>query len=65
MQQLEFEVRYNLRCESSYIAIRIGLIPGRVWFGSGMAVNVAITAKQRRNFLRSLNRRGLRRFLER
>ena len=73
-QQLEIEVLYTLRCESAesmydlrdvvvYLAQRIGLIPGRVWFGAAMAVNAALTAKQRRNFLRSLNRRGLGRFL--
>jgi len=45
-----------------YIAQSIGLIPGRVWFGSNMAVNAALTAKQRRNFLRFLNRHGLKRF---
>jgi hypothetical protein len=74
MRQLEIEVLYNLRCESResmydlrdvvvYLAQRIGLIPGRVWFGAGMAVNVSITAKQRRNFLRFLNRHGLKRYL--
>ena len=74
MQQLEIEVLYNLRCESResmydlrdvvvYLAQRFGLIPGRVWFGVGMAVNVSITAKQRRNFLRFLNRHGLKRYL--
>ena len=70
MQQLEIEVLYNLRCESResmydlrdvvvYLAQRVGLVPGRVWFGAGMAVHVAITAKQRRNSLRFLHRHGL------
>jgi hypothetical protein len=45
MHQLEIEVLYNLQCESAatmfdlrdvvtYIAERVGLIPGRVWFGA-------------------------------
>jgi hypothetical protein len=54
---------YDLRDVLVYLAQRVGLIPGRVWFGGGMAVNVSITAKQRRNFLRFLNRHGLKRYL--
>jgi hypothetical protein len=52
---------YNLLCESAasmfnlrdvvtYIAKRVGLIPGRIWFG-GNGINVKLTAQQRRNFL--------------
>jgi len=74
MQQLEIEVLYNLECASTatmfdlrdvvtYIAKRVGLRPGRVWFGAGYAINVKFTAQQRRNFLRFLNRHGLKRFL--
>jgi hypothetical protein len=59
--QLEIEVLYNPRCESAesmydlrdvvfYLAQRVGLLHGRVWFGAAMAVNAALTAKQRRNF---------------
>jgi hypothetical protein len=72
--QLEIEVLYNLQCESAasmfylrdvvtYLAQRVGLLHGRVWFGAGNAVNATLTAKQRRNFLRFLNRHGLKRFL--
>jgi hypothetical protein len=50
---------YHLQDVVVYLAQRVALIPGRVWFGAGMAVNVAITAKQRRNFLRFLHRHGL------
>ena len=64
MQQLEIEVLYNLRCESAesmynlrdvgvYLAQRVGLLHGRVWFGAGMAINTALTANQRHNFLLS------------
>ena len=74
MQQLEIEVFYNLQCESvasmfylrdvvTYIAKRVGLIPGRVWIESGNRINVKLTAQQRRNFLRFLNRHELKRFL--
>lgn len=74
MQQLEIEVLYNLQCESTasmfdlrgvvtYIAKRAGLIPGRVWFGAGNTINVRLTGKQRRNFLRFLNRHELKQFL--
>ena len=74
MQQLEIEVLYNLQCESTasmfnlrgvvtYIAKRVGLIPGRVWFESGNRINVKLTAQQRRNFLRFLNRHELKHFL--
>jgi ABC-type iron transport system FetAB ATPase subunit len=74
MQQLEIGVLYNLQCESAasmfylrdvvtYIAKRIGLIPGRVWFESGNRINVKMTAQQRRNFLRFLNRHELKQFL--
>jgi hypothetical protein len=73
-QQLEIEVLYSLQFESpvsmfdlrgvvTYFAQRVGLIQGRVWFGAGNAVNVTLTAKQRRNFLRFLNRHGLKRYL--
>jgi hypothetical protein len=72
--QLEIEVLYNLRCETSgamydlhdvvcYIARRIGTINGRVWFGAGSAINAKLTATQRRNFLRFLNRHELKRYL--
>ena len=72
--QLEIEVLYNLQFESTssmfdlrdvmtYLAQRVGLIPGRVWFGAGNAVNATLTAKQRRNLLRFLNRHGLKRLL--
>ena len=54
---------YDLRDVVVYLAQRIGLIPGRVWFGAAMAVNAALTAKQQRNFLRFLNGHGLRRYL--
>src|SRR5215467_8068738 len=68
--QLEIEVLYNLQFESAssmfdlrdvatYIARRVGLIPRRVWFGAGSAVNVAVTAKQRRNLLRFLRQHRL------
>jgi hypothetical protein len=71
--QLEIEVLYNLQCESAasmfylrdvvtYSAKRVGLIPGRVWFGSGNTINVKLTGRQRRNFLRFLNRHELKRF---
>jgi len=74
MEQLEFEVRYSLRCESAesmfdlrdvvaYLGMRIGLYSGMIWFGAGMAINAKLTANQRRNFLRFLNRHELRRFL--
>lgn len=73
-QQLEFEVRYNLRCETAesmfdlrdvvtYLGTRVGLIPGLIWFGAGSAINAKLTATQRRNFLRFLDRHELRRFL--
>ena len=73
-QQLEIEVLYSLQFESpasmfdlrdvvTYLAQRVGLLHGRVWFGAGNAVNATLTAKQRRNLLRFLNRRGLKRFL--
>jgi hypothetical protein len=39
------------------------LKPGRVWFGAGNAINAKLTAQQRRNFLRFLNRHELKRFL--
>ena len=72
--QLGIEVLYNLRCEGAksmfdlhdvvvYIAQRIGLIPGRVWFGAGMAINAKLTPTQRRNFLRFLNRHELKQYL--
>jgi hypothetical protein len=72
--QLEIEVLYNLQFESTssmfdlrdvmtYLAQRVGLIPGRVWFGAGNAVNVTLTAKQQRNFQRFLNRHRLKPFL--
>jgi hypothetical protein len=59
--QLEIEVLYNLQCESAasmfylrdvvtYIAKRVGLIPGRVWFGAGNTINVKLTAKQGTTF---------------
>jgi hypothetical protein len=71
-QQLEIEVLYSLQFESAasmfdlrdvvtYLAQRVGRIHGRVWFGDGNAVNVTLTAKQRRNFQRFLNRHGLKR----
>jgi hypothetical protein len=44
-------------------AKRVGLIPGRVWFRPGNAINAKLTAQQRRNFLRFLSRHGLRGFL--
>jgi hypothetical protein len=68
--QLEIEALYNLQFESAasvfdlrdvltYLAQRVGLIPGLVWLGAGNAVNVSLTAKQRRNLLRFLHRHGL------
>ena len=74
MQQLEIEVLYNLRCETAasmfdlrevmtYTAKPVGLIPGRVWFGAGNTFSKKLTAHQRRNFLRFLNRHELKRFL--
>lgn len=53
MQQLEIEVLYNVRCETAasmfdlrdvvaYIAKRVGLMHGRVWFGAGNAVNLML-----------------------
>ena len=65
--QLDIEVVYNLRRESResmydlrdvvvYLAQRVGVLHGRDWFGVGMAVNAALTANQRRNFLRFFNR---------
>ena len=73
-QQLEIEVLYSLQFESpasmfdlrdvvTYLAQRVGLLHGRVWFGAGNAVYATLTAKQRRNLLRFLNRHGLKRFL--
>ena len=70
MQQMEIEVLYNLRCESAatmfelwdvvtYVAKRVGLIPGRIWFGAGAAINMTLTGYQRRNFLHFLNRHNL------
>jgi len=47
----------------TYLAQGVGLLHGRVWFGAGNAVNVTLTAKQRPNLLRFLNRHGLKRFL--
>jgi hypothetical protein len=47
----------------TYIAKRVGLIPGRVWFSSGNGFNVKLTAQQRRNFLRFLSRHELKQFL--
>lgn len=57
-QQLEIEVLYSLRCESretmfdlrdvvTYLAQRVGLSYGRIWFGAGYAINATLTAKQR------------------
>jgi hypothetical protein len=43
--------------------MRIGLYSGMIWFGAGMAINAKLTATQRRNFLRFLNRHGLRQYL--
>jgi hypothetical protein len=51
---------FDLRDVVTYLAQRVGLLHGRVWFGAGNAVNATLTAKQRRNLLRFLNRRGLR-----
>ena len=73
-QQLEIEVLYSLQFESpasmfdlrdvvTYLAQRVSLLHGRVWFGAGNAVNATLTAKQRRNLLRFLNRHGMKRFL--
>ena len=73
-QQLEIEVLYSLRCESpdsmfdlrgvvNYLAQRVGMTTGRIWFGAGNAVNVTLAAKQRRKLLRFLNRYGLKRLL--
>lgn len=39
------------------------IIPGRVWFGGGNTFSVRLTARQRRNFLRFLNRHDQKRFL--
>jgi hypothetical protein len=74
LKQLGIEVLYNLRCESResmfdlkavvvYICQRVGMSAGRVWFGAGMAINAKLTATQRRNFLRFLNRHNLRHYL--
>jgi hypothetical protein len=52
-QQLEIE----------FFAQRVGLIQGRVWFGAGNAVNVILTAKQRRSLLRFFRRHGLKQYL--
>jgi hypothetical protein len=54
---------FDLRGAVNYLGQRVGLTRGRIWFGAGNAVNVSLTAKQRRNFLRFLNRHGLKRFL--
>ena len=47
----------------TYVAKRVGLIPGRVWFGAGNVINAKLSANQRRNFLSFLNRHELKRFL--
>ena len=52
-----------LRDVVTYIAKRVGLIPGRVWFGAANAINAKLTAQQRRNFLRFLNYHELKQFL--
>lgn len=54
---------FDLRGEVNYLAPRVGMTTGRIWFGAGNAVNATLTAKQRHNFLRFLNRHELRRFL--
>ena len=54
---------FDLRDVVTYLAQRVGLLHGRVWFGAGNAVYATLTAKQRRNLLRFLNRHGLKRFL--
>jgi hypothetical protein len=72
--QLQIEVLYNMRCETAgamydlreavtYLCLRIGTLHGRIWFGAGSAINAKLTATQRRNFLRFLNRHGLRQYL--
>ena len=45
---------FDLRDVVNYIVKRVGLIPGRVWFGAAAAINVNLTAGQRRNFLSRL-----------
>jgi hypothetical protein len=40
---------FDLREVVAYIAKRVGLIPGRVWFGAAAAINVILTAQERRN----------------
>ena len=54
---------FDLRDVVTYLAQRVGLLHGRVWFGAGNAVNATLTFKQRRNLLRFLNRHGLNRLL--
>ena len=36
---------FDLRDAVTYIARRVGLIPGWVWFGAGKAINAKLTAK--------------------
>jgi hypothetical protein len=54
---------FDLRDVATYMAKRVGLTPCRVGFGAGNAINAKLTAQQRRNFLRFLNRHELKRFL--
>ena len=54
---------FDLRDVVASIAKRVGFIPGRVWFGAGVAINMTLTGNQPRNFLRFLNRPNLSYFL--
>lgn len=47
---------FDLRDVATYIAKRVGLTPGRIWFGAGNAINAKITAQQRRNYRHELKR---------
>jgi hypothetical protein len=54
---------FDLKPVVFYIVQRVGLMRDRVWFGAGSAINAKLTATERRNFLRFLNRHGRRRYL--